>query len=187
LILTLYVFVHGLGFSSPSKFTEITDFFSSHPCIRHLLGYNGINDDNKVIDIEGFASVIRGPELVLCFALRSIPMKSLNLFRHSLSSLAAAAVLLGYSSLSQAATFDGSGSSSPLPWETPLAQVLASFTGPVAKALCILSIVLLGFGFAFSEGAGMRRILGVLLGVSIAVTATSFGVSFFGFDGGAGF
>jgi type IV secretory pathway VirB2 component (pilin) len=63
----------------------------------------------------------------------------------------------------------------PLPWEGPLNQVLASFTGPVAKALCILSIVLIGFGFAFSEG-----------GVSIAVTATSFGVTFFGFDGGAG-
>jgi type IV secretion system protein VirB2 len=67
----------------------------------------------------------------------------------------------------------------------PLNQVLASFTGPVAKALCILSIVLLGFGFAFSEGGGLRRILGLLLGVSIAVTATSFGVTFFGFDGGA--
>jgi hypothetical protein len=32
----------------------------------------------------------------------------------------------------------------------------------------------------------MRRMLGLLLGVSIAVTATSFGVTFFGFDGGAG-
>jgi type IV secretion system protein VirB2 len=74
----------------------------------------------------------------------------------------------------------------PLPWEGPLNQVLASFTGPVAKALCILSIVVIGFGFAFSEGGGMRRMLGLLLGVSIAVTATSFGVAFFGFDGGAG-
>jgi type IV secretion system protein VirB2 len=75
-----------------------------------------------------------------------------------------------------------------MPWETPLNQVLASFTGPVAQALCILSIVVLGFGFAFSEGGGgLRRILGVLLGVSIAVTATSFGVAFFGFDGGANF
>jgi type IV secretion system protein TrbC len=73
-----------------------------------------------------------------------------------------------------------------LPWEGPLNQVLASFTGPVAKALCILAIVALGFGFAFSEGGGLRRILGLLLGVSIAVTATSFGVTFFGFDGGAG-
>jgi type IV secretory pathway VirB2 component (pilin) len=78
------------------------------------------------------------------------------------------------------------GGGQPLPWEGPLQQVLASFSGPVAKALCILAIVVLGFGFAFSEGGGLRRILGLLLGVSIAVTATTFGVTFFGFDGGAG-
>jgi type IV secretory pathway VirB2 component (pilin) len=78
------------------------------------------------------------------------------------------------------------GGGQPLPWEGPLQQVLASFSGPVAKALCILAIVVLGFGFAFSEGGGMRRMLGLLLGVSIAVTATTFGVTFFGFDGGAG-
>jgi type IV secretory pathway VirB2 component (pilin) len=42
------------------------------------------------------------------------------------------------------------------------------------------------FDFAFSDRGGLRRILGLLLGVSIAVTATSFGVAFFGFDGGAG-
>ena len=114
------------------------------------------------------------------------PMNPLSRIRRYVSGLAASAVLLGYASLSEASTFGGSGGA-PLPWETPLARILASFTGPVAKALCILSIVMLGFGFAFSEGTGMRRILGVLLGVSIAVTATSFGVSFFGFDGGAGF
>jgi type IV secretory pathway VirB2 component (pilin) len=78
------------------------------------------------------------------------------------------------------------GTGTALPWEGPISQVLASFTGPVAKALCILAIVVLGFGFAFSDGGGLRRILGLLLGVSIAVTATSFGVTFFGFDGGAG-
>jgi type IV secretion system protein TrbC len=90
---------------------------------------------------------------------------------------------LAASSVARAATTSGG---QPLPWEGPLNQILASFTGPVAKALCILSIVVLGFGFAFSEGGGLRRILGLLLGVSIAVTATSFGVTFFGFDGGAG-
>jgi type IV secretory pathway VirB2 component (pilin) len=67
-----------------------------------------------------------------------------------------------------------------------LLPAAASVTGPVAKALCILAIVVLGFGFAFSDGGGLRRVLGLLLGVSIAVTATSFGVTFFGFDGGAG-
>ncbi|MEM6457852.1 MAG: TrbC/VirB2 family protein [Planctomycetota bacterium] len=80
------------------------------------------------------------------------------------------------------------GGGAPLPWESPLAQVLASFTGPVAQALLILAIVITGFGFAFSEGGGlMRRVLGLLLGASIAATATSFGVTFFGFDGGATF
>ena len=86
----------------------------------------------------------------------------------------------------RAAHAAAAGGGAALPWEAPLAQVLASFTGPVAKALCILAIVVLGFGFAFSDGGGLRRVLGLLLGVSIAVTATSFGVTFFGFDGGAG-
>ena len=99
----------------------------------------------------------------------------------------AASAALAWVAVSPTSVFAAAaGGGQALPWEGPLNQVLASFTGPVAKALCILSIVLIGFGFAFSEGGGMRRVLGLLLGVSIAVTATSFGVTFFGFDGGAG-
>jgi type IV secretion system protein VirB2 len=94
-------------------------------------------------------------------------------------------MLLGFTHVARAAA--GAGGGEAMPWEGPLNKVLASFTGPVAKALCILAIVVTGFAFAFSDGGGMRRILGILLGVSIAVTATSFGVTFFGFDGGAGF
>ena len=104
--------------------------------------------------------------------------------RRRLAAPVAAVAVLAWSVPARAAAVGGGGNA--LPWESPLNQVLASFTGPVAKALCILSIVLIGFGFAFSEGGGMRRVLGLLLGVSIAVTATSFGVTFFGFDGGAG-
>lgn len=103
-----------------------------------------------------------------------------------LPAVAGALTLLSLPSATLAATTGSGSGSAALPWEGPLNQVLASFTGPVAKALCILAIVILGFGFAFSEGGGLRRILGLLLGVSIAVTATSFGVTFFGFDGGAG-
>jgi len=122
-------------------------------------------------------------------------MNSQSFFRHRRSIVAPAVAvvltLLSFPHAILAASTGGSGTgsgsgSSALPWEGPLNQVLASFTGPVAKALCILAIVVLGFGFAFSEGGGLRRILGLLLGVSIAVTATSFGVTFFGFDGGAG-
>ena len=120
-------------------------------------------------------------------------MNSQSFFRHRRSIVAPAVVgvltLLSFPHAILAASTTGSGTGSgntALPWEGPLNQVLTSFTGPVAKALCILAIVVLGFGFAFSEGGGLRRILGLLLGVSIAVTATSFGVTFFGFDGGAG-
>ena len=112
-------------------------------------------------------------------------MKSRILRRSSLlvPTLIGAAMSIAIPNTARAAAANGG---QPLPWEGPLNQVLASFTGPVAKALCILAIVVIGFGFAFSEGGGLRRILGLLLGVSIAVTATSFGVTFFGFDGGAG-
>jgi type IV secretory pathway VirB2 component (pilin) len=112
-------------------------------------------------------------------------MQSRTLRRSSLllPALVGAALSIAVPNTARAAAANGG---QPLPWEGPLNQVLASFTGPVAKALCILAIVVLGFGFAFSEGGGLRRILGLLLGVSIAVTATSFGVTFFGADGGAG-
>ena len=110
-------------------------------------------------------------------------MKTSARWRARWPAVAGSVSAMVWSSVARAAAAGGGGQ--PLPWEGPLNQVLASFTGPVAKALCILSIVLLGFGFAFSEGGGLRRILGLLLGVSIAVTATSFGVTFFGFDGGA--
>jgi type IV secretion system protein TrbC len=102
----------------------------------------------------------------------------------SLPAVAGWLLVTSWGGVARAAGVGGGGAA--LPWEGPLNQILTSFTGPVAKALCILAIVVLGFGFAFSEGGGLRRILGLLLGVSIAVTATSFGVAFFGFDGGAG-
>ncbi len=93
-------------------------------------------------------------------------MKSRILRRSSLlvPTLVGAAMSIAIPNTARAAAANGG---QPLPWEGPLNQVLASFTGPVAKALCILAIVVIGFGFAFSEGGGLRRILGLLLGVSI--------------------
>lgn len=75
-----------------------------------------------------------------------------------------------------------------LPWEGPLEKILASLTGPVAKVLGVVSIVLAGFGIAFGESGGaMRRIFQIVLGLSIAFTASSLVVSLFGFSGGATF
>lgn len=74
-----------------------------------------------------------------------------------------------------------------MPWEGPITSVLNSLTGPVAQALCILAVVALGFGMAFSEGGStMRRSMGILFGCSIAVTAVTFATTFFGFAAGGG-
>ena len=75
-----------------------------------------------------------------------------------------------------------------LPWEGPLQKILDSLTGPVAKILGVIAIVIAGFGIAFGEaGGGMRRIFQIVLGLSIAFTASSLVVSLFGFSGGAVF
>lgn len=73
-----------------------------------------------------------------------------------------------------------------LPWEGPLQKILDSLTGPVAKILGVIVIVIAGFGIAFGEvGSGMRRIFQIVLGLSIAFTASSLILTLFGFSGGA--
>ena len=75
-----------------------------------------------------------------------------------------------------------------LPWESPLQKILDSLTGPVAKILGVIAIVIAGFGIAFGEASsGMRRIFQIVLGLSIAFTASTLVVSLFGFSGGVAF
>jgi type IV secretion system protein VirB2 len=79
-------------------------------------------------------------------------------------------------------------SGSGMPWETPMTELESSLTGPVAKALGIFAIVMFGLMFAFSEhGSALRKGMGILMGISIAFAASSFGMTFLGFSGGAGF
>jgi type IV secretion system protein TrbC len=78
--------------------------------------------------------------------------------------------------------------STGLPWEGPLQKILDSLTGPVAKILGVIAIVIAGFGIAFGEaGSGMRRIFQIVLGLSIAFTASTLVVTLFGFSGGTAF
>lgn len=73
-----------------------------------------------------------------------------------------------------------------LPWESRLEALLASLTGPVAQVLGTAAIVIVGLGLAFSEGGGlMRKILWVVLGLSVAFSAATWGLPFLGFGGGA--
>lgn len=75
---------------------------------------------------------------------------------------------------------------SGMPWEGPLQQILDSISGPVARAIGVGAIIVTGLGLAFGEGGGgMRRMLWVVFGLTIAFAATSFFLSFFGFSAGA--
>ena len=75
-----------------------------------------------------------------------------------------------------------------MPWETPLQTVQASLSGPVAKAVGIIAIVITGLGFAFAEGgSAMRKGVGIVFGLAIAFTATTFISSFFNLTSGAVF
>ena len=78
------------------------------------------------------------------------------------------------------------GEAGGLPWETPLQNLLASLTGPVAQVLGTAAIVFVGLGLAFSEGGGiMRRALWLVFGLSLAFAAATWGLTFLGFGGGA--
>lgn len=77
-------------------------------------------------------------------------------------------------------------SGSGMPWEGPIQQIVDSITGPVAQAAAVIAVTLFGLGLAFSEsGSAMRRGIGILFGLAIAFAAASFGLSFFGYAGGA--
>ncbi len=79
-------------------------------------------------------------------------------------------------------------SGTAMPWEAPLTTVMDSLAGPVAKAVGVIAIVLTGLGFAFAEGgSAMRKGIGIVFGLAIAFTATTFITSFFNLTAGAVF
>ncbi len=97
------------------------------------------------------------------------------------SYITAFAVVLAVTGPAHAA---GSG----MPWEGPLNQILQSITGPVAQVIGVIAITITGLAMAFGDtGGGMKKLLQIVFGLSIAFTATSFFLSFFSFGGGATF
>lgn len=68
-----------------------------------------------------------------------------------------------------------------LPWEGPLDKIQTSLTGPVAKALAILSVVACGCLMAFGEmGSAMKRLVNIVFGLSLVFAAVTWVPSFFG-------
>jgi len=107
----------------------------------------------------------------------SIFGRPLRFARFPRSSLIAAALLLHATAIAS-----GSG----MPWEEPLQQILESVQGPVAKIIAVMVIISTGLALAFGESSGgLRKLIQIVFGLSIAFAASSFFLSFFSFGGGA--
>ena len=107
-----------------------------------------------------------------------------GLSRTRLAGMAVAAAVVTLVAAAPALAATGGGE--PMPWEGPMEQMLAFFTGPFVRIAAVIAIVLLGIGMAFSEnGTGMRKLTTAFFGLSLAFGAVTWGLSFFGFSGGA--
>lgn len=101
---------------------------------------------------------------------------------------AARAVWLSVGMVLVAGPAAAAGSGTAMPWEGPLETIMQSLSGPVAKAVGIIAIVLTGLGFAFAEGgSALRKGIGIVFGLAIAFSATTFISTFFNMTAGAAF
>lgn len=57
----------------------------------------------------------------------------------------------------------GSGSGTGLPWETPMITLQNSLTGPFAKAIAMIVVVVAGIFVALGEGGPAGRLVGRLV------------------------
>ncbi len=116
-------------------------------------------------------------------------MKSVAPSRAGRSHGSAAVALFAGAALLLAVTPAWAAGAGPaMPWEGPLDTIMQSLSGPVAKAIGIIAIVLTGLGFAFAEGgSALRKGIGIVFGLAIAFTATTFVSTFFNMTAGAAF
>ena len=60
------------------------------------------------------------------------------------------------------------------PWERAAQNLEASFTGPLARSLALVAIVLGGLMFMFGEAGAKRQISGIVFGGGLALFAAQF-------------
>ena len=60
------------------------------------------------------------------------------------------------------------------PWENAVEVLKQAFTGPIARGLSLVAIVVGGIAFAFGEGDAKRTFGGILFGVGMSISATNF-------------
>ena len=60
------------------------------------------------------------------------------------------------------------------PWERAASNLEISFTGPLARSLALVAIVIGGLMFMFGEGGAKRQISGIVFGGGLALFAAQF-------------
>jgi type IV secretion system protein TrbC len=60
------------------------------------------------------------------------------------------------------------------PWDQAVQVLQTAFTGPIAKGLSLVAIVVGGVMFAFGEGQSKRALAGIIFGVGMAIGAVNF-------------
>ena len=60
------------------------------------------------------------------------------------------------------------------PWERAAGNLATSFTGPLARSLALVAIVIGGLMFMFGEGGAKRQISGIVFGGGLALFAGQF-------------
>jgi type IV secretory pathway VirB2 component (pilin) len=60
------------------------------------------------------------------------------------------------------------------PWERAVNALQISFTGPIARGLSLVAIVVGGLMFAFGEGESKRMLAGIIFGIGMAIGAVNF-------------
>ena len=60
------------------------------------------------------------------------------------------------------------------PWESAVTALQDSFTGPIAKGLSLVAIVVGGLMFAFGEGGSKKMLSGIVFGLGMALGAVNF-------------
>ena len=60
------------------------------------------------------------------------------------------------------------------PWTTAVQALQEAMTGPIARGLSLVAIVIGGLMFAFGEGGSKRTLAGIIFGLGMAMGAAGF-------------
>ena len=84
--------------------------------------------------------------------------------RLAVASAAAAVLLLPATALAQGVS----------PWLDAITVLQNAFTGPIARGLSLIAIVIGGLMFAFGEGGSKKALAGIIFGLGMAMGAANF-------------